>query len=102
VIKDDRLVYTREFQDSYYRPSTFVLAKLIAEIPATVVAAFAYGFLLYWTVGLTAGWETFLFFCLVFFCQMVRAGLCTRHPLASVTITSAQLEWAPVSVRCCR
>ena len=79
VIKDDRLVYTREFQDSYYRPSTFVLAKLMAEIPATAVAAFSYGFLLYWTVGLTDGWETFLFFCLVFFCQMVRAQLSSLH-----------------------
>jgi ABC-type multidrug transport system permease subunit len=54
------------------RPSTFVLAKLIAEIPALAVAAASYGFMLYWTVGLTPGWETFLFFILVFFAQMVR------------------------------
>lgn len=98
-------MYTREFQDSYYRPSTFVLAKLIAEIPATAVAAFAYGFLLYWTVGLTAGWETFLFFCLVFFCQMVRAGLSLHSGPAGkrhIHVRVLSVRGTRASVRCCR
>jgi len=41
-IKMDRAVYMREFHDSYYRPSTFVFAKIFSEVGPAVAASLAY------------------------------------------------------------
>ena len=44
-MKFDREVYTREFNDAYYRAGNYVAHRIMVEMPALVVAALSFGVL---------------------------------------------------------
>jgi ABC-type multidrug transport system permease subunit len=74
-IKFEREVYTREFHDSYYRPSNYVLAKILAELPMTILSSVAFSSILYWCVDLDHAAASFAFFCLAAFTNFTIAQL---------------------------
>jgi len=64
-MKIDREVYTREFHDAYYRAGTYVAHRIIVEMPTVILATTTFSTILYWSVGLNAVADNFLFFMLV-------------------------------------
>ena len=76
-MKFDRDVYTREFNDAYYRAGTYVAHRVLVEMPAVVAAAAAFCGVLYWSVGFHDDAGTFGFFflaCVVNFCTAMLIG----------------------------
>ena len=71
----EREVYTREFHDSYYRVSSYVVAKVLSDIPPAVVAALVYTGILYPAVKLRMDAEALLFFALCTFVNLMIAML---------------------------
>ena len=63
-MKFDREVYTREFNDAYYRAGNYVAHRIMVEMPALVVAALTFAAILYPSVGLNPSPEAFAFFVL--------------------------------------
>lgn len=63
-MKFDREVYTREFNDAYYRAGNYVAHRIMVEMPALVVAALSFAAILYPSVGLNASTSAFAFFVL--------------------------------------
>ena len=61
-MKFDREVYTREFNDAYYRAGNYVAQRILVELPMLVVAGGSFAAILYYYVGLADDWERFLFF----------------------------------------
>jgi ABC-type multidrug transport system permease subunit len=57
-------VHTRELNDSYYRPCTFVAYRIITEMPALLVSGASFVVILYWSVGLNDNLDRFAFFVL--------------------------------------
>jgi ABC-type multidrug transport system ATPase subunit len=50
-MKFDREVYTREFNDAYYRAGTYVAARILTEIPYLFLSGGAFASVLYWCIG---------------------------------------------------
>ena len=76
-MKFDREVYTREFNDAYYRAGTYVAHRVLVEMPAVVAAAAAFCGILYWSVGFDDEGATFGFFflaCVVNFSTAMLVG----------------------------
>ena len=76
-MKFDREVYTREFNDAYYRAGTYVAHRVLVEMPAVVAAAAAFCGVLYWSVGFDDDVKTFGFFftaCVVNFSTAMLIG----------------------------
>lgn len=64
-MKSDRVVYTRERHDSYYRVTSYVASKVLSELPFVALAAVGYSVVIFLGVGLDGGVTAFLFFALV-------------------------------------
>jgi hypothetical protein len=71
----EREVYTRDFHDAYYRVSSYVVAKIAADVPAAALSALSYTAILYPSVGLHPGAGAFLFFALTTFINLMIATL---------------------------
>lgn len=73
----ERLVYTREFNDGYYRASSYVIAKVASNLPALALSALLYACVVYPSVGLRfgSGGDGFFFFALANFVNLVVAML---------------------------
>ena len=54
-------VYTREFNDAYYRAGTYVAARILTEIPYLFLSGGAFAAVLYWCIGLNDDLERFGF-----------------------------------------
>ena len=52
-MKFDREVYTREFNDAYYRAGTYVAARILTEIPYLFLSGGAFAAVLYWCIAST-------------------------------------------------
>ena len=63
-MKFDREVYTREFNDAYYRAGNYVSSRILTELPALFIATCTFSAILYWSVGLNDDLEKFGFFAL--------------------------------------
>lgn len=63
-MKFDREVYTREFNDAYYRAGNYVAQRILTEMPMIVLAGGAFSAILYWSVGLNDDAAKFGFFML--------------------------------------
>lgn len=76
----EREVYTREFHDAYYRVGSYTAAKIVADAPAAALSALLYTAIVYPSVGLHPGTETFFFFALTTFVNLTIATLvgCVR------------------------
>ena len=71
----EREVYTREFADSYYRVGSYVVAKIVSDIPPAAVSALVYTCILYPSVKLRMDAHSFLFFALCSFVNLMTAML---------------------------
>ncbi|KAK3240482.1 hypothetical protein CYMTET_49679 [Cymbomonas tetramitiformis] len=58
-----------------HRASSYVMTRVLTEIPATAVASFLFSGILYHLVGLTATREAFLFFVFLFFLNLLIASM---------------------------
>jgi len=74
-MKFDREVYTREFNDAYYRAGTYVAARILTEIPYLFLSGGAFAAVLYWCIGLNDDLERFGFFVLATFVNFAIAML---------------------------
>ena len=74
-MKFDREVYTREFNDAYYRAGTYVAARILTEIPYLFLSGGAFASVLYWCIGLNDDLERFGFFVLATFVNFAIAML---------------------------
>ena len=63
-MKFDREVYTREFNDAYYRAGTYVAQRVMTEMSALVLAVGSFSAILYWSVELNDNLAKFGFFVL--------------------------------------
>ena len=84
-MKFDREVYTREFNDAYYRAGTYVAHRVMVELPAVVCAAFAFCGVLYFSVGFDASLGSFFFFTLACVVNFTTAMLIGFTIAASIT-----------------
>jgi len=71
----DREVYVREFADSYYRPISYCVYRILTEIPAAAVSSLLFSSILYFAVELHSGAPYFFFFVLCTFVNMMVAIL---------------------------
>ena len=67
-LKTEREVYTKEFHDSFYRPLSYVTAKIFVEIPACAINAILYTSIIFYSIGLQG---SFWFVVLANFVNMI-------------------------------
>ena len=69
------LIARRAPADAYYRVISYVVAKVVADIPAAIISALSYSAILYPSVGLHHGAPYFFFFALTTFVTLMVSTL---------------------------
>jgi hypothetical protein len=78
------VVHGNNTTDAYYRVVSYVVSKIVADVPAAIISALSYSAILYPSVGLHAGAPSFFFFALATFVNLMIATLvgCGGAPAA--------------------
>lgn len=64
IFPDERPVFLREVNNNMYSVSSYFFAKVVSELPASLLTPIIFGCIVYYVIGLsTVYWWTFPLFC---------------------------------------
>ncbi|KAJ0245766.1 hypothetical protein HA466_0181820 [Hirschfeldia incana] len=67
VFIHERYIFLRETTHNAYRTYSYVIAHVLVSLPQLLALSIAFAATTFWTVGLSGGLESFLYYCLIIF-----------------------------------